>query len=55
MVGFDNAHRVARQKRGKRQVHRHRLRTIKAYTYHDAATLRATSGARWMWCCGREE
>lgn len=39
LVGFDNAHRVARQKRGEPQDHRHRLRTIKAYDYRDAATL----------------
>jgi hypothetical protein len=39
LVGFDNAHQVARQKRGGPQDHRHRLRTIRAYHYHDAATL----------------
>ena len=39
MVGFDNAHSVARQKRGEVQDHRHRLRTIMAYEYRDAATL----------------
>ena len=39
LVGFDNAHPVARQKRGQAQDHRHRLRTIKAYDYRDAATL----------------
>ena len=39
LVGFDNAHPVARQRRGKPQDHRHRLRTIKAYDYRDAATL----------------
>ncbi len=39
LVGFDNAHRAARQKRGEPQDHRHRLRTIKAYEYRDAATL----------------
>ncbi len=39
LVGFDNAHPVARQKRGEPQDHRHRLRTIKAYDYRDAATL----------------
>ncbi len=39
LVGFDNAHAVARQKRGEPQDHRHRLRTIKAYEYRDAATL----------------
>lgn len=39
LVGFDNAHPVARQKRGEPRDHRHRLRTIKAYDYRDAATL----------------
>jgi hypothetical protein len=38
LVGFDNAHPVARQQRGERQDHRHRLRRIKAYEYRDAAT-----------------
>jgi hypothetical protein len=41
LVGFDNAHPVARQKLGEPQDHRHRLRTIKAYEYRDAATLLA--------------
>jgi len=41
LVGFDNAHPVAPQKRGEPQDHRHRLRTIKAYEYRDAATLLA--------------
>jgi len=39
LVGFDNAHPVAAQKRGGPQDHGHRLRTIKAYEYRDAATL----------------
>ncbi len=39
LVGFDNAHPVGRQKRGEPQDHRHRLSTIKAYAYTDAATL----------------
>lgn len=39
LVGFDNAHPVARQKLGEPQDHRHRMRTIKAYEYRDAATL----------------
>ena len=30
---------MARQKRGEPQDHRHRLRTIKAYDFRDAATL----------------
>jgi hypothetical protein len=41
LVGFDNAHPVARHKRGAPQDHRHRLRTIRAYAYRDAATLLA--------------
>lgn len=41
LVGFDNAHRVAGQRRGGPQDHRHRLRTIRAYEYRDAATLLA--------------
>lgn len=39
LAGFDNAHPVARQRRGAAQDHRHRLRTIEAYHYRDAATL----------------
>jgi hypothetical protein len=41
LAGFDNAHPAAKQKRGGPQDHRHRLRTIKAYEYKDAATLLA--------------
>ena len=41
LIGFDNAHPVAAQKRGGPQDHRHRLRTISAYEYQDAATLLA--------------
>ena len=41
LVGFDNAHPAARQKRGGPLDHRHRLRTIRAYEYRDAATLLA--------------
>jgi hypothetical protein len=41
LVGFDNAHPVARQKPGGPQDHRHRLRTIRPYEYQDAATLLA--------------
>jgi hypothetical protein len=41
LVGFDNAHPVARQKRGEPQDHRHRLRRIRPYEYQDAATLLA--------------
>jgi hypothetical protein len=39
LVGFDNAHPVAPQERGEPQDHRHRLRSVKAYEYRDAATL----------------
>jgi hypothetical protein len=38
-VGFDNAHPVSTRRRGKPQDHRHRMRTIRAYEYRDAATL----------------
>ena len=41
LAGFDNAHPVARQKRGDPQDHRHRLRTVKPFDYTDAATLLA--------------
>ena len=41
LVGFDNAHAVDRQKRGEPRDHRHRLRTVRAYTDQDAATLLA--------------
>ncbi len=45
LVGFDNAHPVAKQARGEPQDHRHPRvkpgdrRTIKAYDYRDAARL----------------
>jgi hypothetical protein len=39
--GPDGERLVARQKRGEPQDHRHRLRTIRAYEYRDAATLLA--------------
>jgi hypothetical protein len=45
LVGFDNAHPVARRRRGDPQDHFHPpvkpgdQRTIKAYEYRDAATL----------------
>jgi hypothetical protein len=38
---FENAHPVARRKRGKPQDHRHRLRSIRPYEYRGAATLLA--------------
>jgi hypothetical protein len=41
LVGFDNGHPVGRQRRGTPQDHRHRLRTIRAFEYRDAATLLA--------------
>ena len=41
LIGFDNAHPVARQKRGAPQDHRHRLRSIRPYDDRDAATLLA--------------
>jgi hypothetical protein len=39
LVGFDNAHRVGKQKHGGPQDHYHRIRTVKPYDYKDAATL----------------
>jgi Family of unknown function (DUF6516) len=41
LVGFDNAHSVAKQMPGEPKDHHHRLRTIKAYEYRDAASLLA--------------
>jgi hypothetical protein len=41
LVGFDNAHPVGRGRRGEPTDHRHRLRTVKPYDYHDAAALLA--------------
>jgi hypothetical protein len=41
LVGFDNAHPVGGQPRSGPRDHRHRLRTIRAYEYRDAATLLA--------------
>jgi hypothetical protein len=40
LVGFDNAHPVRRRRRPAHD-HRHRLRTVKAYEYRDAAALLA--------------
>lgn len=44
LVGFDNAHPVTEgsgpgRRRRAAQDHRHRLRTVRAYDYTDAATL----------------
>lgn len=39
LVGFDNAHPVAKQALGGPQDHRQRLRTIRPYDYRDAATF----------------
>jgi hypothetical protein len=41
LVGFDNAHQVGRQRHREARDHRHRLGTLKAYAYRDAATLLA--------------
>jgi hypothetical protein len=41
LVGFDNAHPVGKQKHGDPQDHRHRIKTVKAYDYSEAATLLA--------------
>lgn len=50
LVGFDNAHPVRATagpagKRGRARDHRHRLKTVRAYEYRDAATLLAD-----FWC-----
>ncbi len=55
LVGFDNAHPVARQRHREPQAHRHRLRTIRAYEYRDAATLLADFWTVVDACCAREE
>jgi hypothetical protein len=41
LAGFDNAHPAGKQKRGQPQDHRHRIRTVRAYEYKDAAGLLA--------------
>jgi predicted transcriptional regulator len=41
LVGFDNAHPSAKQRRREPQNHRHRQRKTRAYKYRDAATLLA--------------
>ncbi len=41
LVGFDNAHPVGRQRHGRPQDHRHRIRTVRPYEYRDAAALLA--------------
>ena len=41
LVGFDNAHPVAGLGRGTAKDHKHRLRTVRAYGYTDAAALLA--------------
>ena len=41
LAGFDNAHPGGKRKRGDPQDHRHRIQTVKAYEYRDAATLLA--------------
>lgn len=39
LVGFDNAHVVAGQRKGAAKDHKHRLRTVRPYEYTDAAAL----------------
>jgi hypothetical protein len=41
LVGFDNAHPVATQRRGERQDHRHRLSLVRPYEYESAGKLLA--------------
>jgi len=39
LVGFDNAHPVAGQRRGNPQDHHHRSTIVRRYEYRNAATL----------------
>lgn len=39
LVGFDNAHRVGKQRAGGPEDHRHRIRKVRPYEYGDAAKL----------------
>ena len=55
LVGFDNAHSLARRRDGEPQDHRHRLRSIRPYVYRDAATLLADFWETVTRCCGKEE
>ena len=41
LVGFDNAHQIAGQRGRAVKDHKHRLRTVRAYDYTDAAALLA--------------
>ena len=39
LVGFDNAHPVAGQRKGAAKDHKHRLRTVRPYDYTGAGAL----------------
>jgi Family of unknown function (DUF6516) len=39
LVGFDNSHQAGRRKPGGAQDHKHRLKTVRRYTYRDASSL----------------
>ena len=57
LVGFDNAHPVARQKHGEPQDHRHpglggRSGLTSTRTRQPCSPI---SGRRWTRCCAREE
>jgi hypothetical protein len=54
LVGFDNAHPVARQEFGGPQDHRHRLRTIKAYEYREQQVSWRISGTQSTPYCESE-
>ena len=41
LVGFDNAHQIAGPRSPAVKDHKHRLRTVRAYDYTDAAALLA--------------
>ncbi len=61
LVGFDNAHRVAEQKRGEPQDHRHipikpgHQRSSGPTSIGMRRPCSPTSGTPWMRCCAKEE
>jgi hypothetical protein len=55
LVGFDNAHPVAKQKRGEAQDHRHRLRTIRLTSTGTRRPCSPIFGRRSTRYCAREE
>jgi hypothetical protein len=55
LVGFDNAHPVARPKRGGPQDHRHRCGRSGLMSTRTRQPCSPISGKRWTRCCEREE